>query len=273
MGDGAGPAFEERSGASHYALLARDFREAVAALGLERPEVLDDALARGAAQRGRSHTAVVALPGRAERLHLRPVHHGGWLGGLFRDRLLGVARPVAELRLTALLHAEGAPVPRPVLVLARRRAPFWTAVLGTVHEEGALDGLALLEARPERARVLRAAAAAGAAVRRFHDAGARHADLHVKNLLFDETGGATRAVVIDLDGARLDMPDPRRRMRELMRLYRSLVKRRLTDAVGARGCAVFLSAYTRGDRALRRALMASLPAERRRIAIHALGYR
>jgi hypothetical protein len=63
-------------------------------------------------------------------------------------------------------------------------------------------------------------------------------------------------------------------MAELMRLYRSLRKRRLLAAAGGvRGCAIFLSAYVGGDRALRRALLARLPAERRRLALHALRYR
>jgi hypothetical protein len=43
--------------------------------------------------------------------------------------------------------------------------------------------------------------------------------------------------------------------------------------VGARGCARLLSAYTAGDRELRRALLRRLPRERRRLALHRLGYR
>jgi hypothetical protein len=62
-------------------------------------------------------------------------------------------------------------------------------------------------------------------------------------------------------------------MRELMRLYRSLVKRGLLEQVGPRGCARFFAAYVDRDRALRRALLAHLPRERRRVALHALGYR
>jgi hypothetical protein len=62
-------------------------------------------------------------------------------------------------------------------------------------------------------------------------------------------------------------------MAQLMRLYRSLLKRDLLRVVGERGCATFFAAYTRGDDALRDALLARLPAERRRVARHALGYR
>ena len=62
-------------------------------------------------------------------------------------------------------------------------------------------------------------------------------------------------------------------MTELMRLYRSLLKRGLLGTVGARGCARFLGAYTAGDPDLRRRLLSHLPREQRRIRFHALTYR
>jgi hypothetical protein len=62
-------------------------------------------------------------------------------------------------------------------------------------------------------------------------------------------------------------------MRELMRLVRALHKCGLAEQVGARGCAAALSAYCGGDRALRRALLAHLPRERRRVARHRWLYR
>jgi Ser/Thr protein kinase RdoA (MazF antagonist) len=111
-------------------------------------------------------------------------------------------------------------------------------------------------------------------VRRFHDAGGRHADLHVANLLLRGHPDAPEVLVIDLDKARAEpVPDPRRRMRELARLYRSLHKRRLLGRVDPRSRAAFLQAYLDGDAALGRALLAHWPAERRRIAWHALLYR
>src|SRR5262249_23324449 len=159
-----------------------------------------------------------------------------------------------------------------VLVAAHRACgPLWSAVVGTVHVEGARDGLAWLGARPSRAELVRGARAAGAAIRRFHDAGGEHADLQIKNLLVRERGGETEALVIDLDRARAgDPPSPARRMRELARLVRSLHKRGVAEQVGVRGAAAALSAYCAGDRDLRRALLVHLPRERRRIARHRL---
>ena len=111
-------------------------------------------------------------------------------------------------------------------------------------------------------------------MRRFHDAGGRHADLHVKNLLLRETPRAPDAIVIDLDrGAIGAAPAPARRARELGRLWRSLAKRGVAAQVGERGVAAFLAAYCAGDRALRAALGRHLPAERRRAALHGMLYR
>jgi hypothetical protein len=268
------PRWIERREPALYWLVDAAFAEPLAALGWPERAAVETALG-GTAASGRTATAILALPDRAERIHLRPVRHGGLFGALWRGAILDVARPAQELRATARLLAAGAPVPTPVLVAAyRARGRLWTAVVGTRHVEDARDGLAWLAARPARVELLRGARAAGAAIRRFHDAGGSHADLHAKNLLVREHAGETEVTVIDLDRARAGTPPaPARRMRELMRLVRALHKRGLAEVVGARGCAAALSAYCAGDRALRRALLTHLPRERRRIARHAWLYR
>ncbi len=197
------------------------------------------------------------------------------MAGLWGDRLLGLRRPSEELRTNARLRERGAPVPRPVLVAGHRgRGLFWRAAVATLHEENAVDGVAFLAGAPQPERLLRACAAAGSAVRVLHDAGGRHRDLHVKNVLVRETGSETQALLIDLDRARV-VPelDARARMAEIMRLYRSLVKRGLDTVVGSEGYRAFLSSYTAGDAALGAALLAHLPRELRRLALHRLGHR
>jgi len=267
-------AFREQRDAGRVLHVSAEFENAALALGLLAPGGLERALAQASGPRGRSRTAIVSLPGRSERLHLRPVHHGGLLRGLLRDRLLGLTRPLAELEVHARLRALGVPVPIPVLVAARRGRGFHHAALATVHEEGALDGIALLANPLDSLMRRRAASAAGMAVRAFHDAGARHADLHVGNLLFRARATGFEAWVIDLDRARLsEPPGARERMKELMRLHRSLVKHGLLAQLGKRGCARFFASYTGRDRELRSALLRQLPRERARLALHALGYR
>jgi hypothetical protein len=266
--------FRERRSGGRLLCVSAEFETAALALGLLEAGGLERALANASGPKGRARTAIVPMPGRRERLHLRPVRHGGLLRTLLRDRLLSLARPLGELRAHAQLRGAGAPVTRPVLVAARRAGGCYRAAVATVYEEDSRDGIALLSASIDAARRLRAAAAAGAAVRALHDAGARLADLHVGNLLFRERGADLEALVVDLDRVRLAAPPgPRERMAELMRLHRSLVKRRLLGRVGPRGCARFFAAYTAGDRELRRALLRHLPRERARLALHALGWR
>jgi len=255
-------------------VVAAAWQASVAPLALLTPGGLERWLAATpSAGEGRAATALATLPLGGPRVVVRRLRHGGLLGPLLGARYLDSERASRELELTARLRAAGAPVPEPVLALALRRGPFWMQLLATVYEEGAVDALQFLASEPDEARVLRAAGAFGAAVRRFHDSGGRHADLHVKNLLLRETRAGADAIVIDLDrGADGAAPPLAGHARELGRLWRSLLKRGVAARVGERGVAAFLSAYCAGDRELREALGRRLPAERRRAAWHALLY-
>jgi len=245
---------------------------ALRASGWLDPDRIDAALATATGASGRAPIAIVSAGDRA--LALRGVRHGGVLRGVLGARLAGPARPLDEIAATARLQSAGAPVPRPAFAGAWRRGIAWRGVVATHFEVGTQDGERFLRAAAPATR-LRAAASAGRAVRRFHDAGGWHADLHVGNLLVREREGTDPLVlVIDLDRARvLASVDARARMAQLMRLYRSLRKRRLLDRVGTHECAAFFRAYVAHDRALRRAMIERLPAERRRVARHALLYR
>lgn len=247
--------------------------EAAQTLGLLRPGGLAILFARHPGAEGRAHTATLEAPGLPERWVARRLVHGGMLGPLLGDRFLGLGRPLNELQVTRALRSAGAPVPEPVGMVSERHGPFRRLAVLTVFEEGTEDALSFLRSGPEPARMLRAAAATGRAVRRFHDAGGRHADLHVKNLLVRERGEALEVCVIDLDKARQTLGlTPDERMSQVMRLFRSLLKRGVLRRVGRRGCARFLSAYCADDRPLRRAMMRQVDAELRKVAIHALRY-
>lgn len=268
------PGFVEHRAGASLLVVDRRFETGALSLGLLAPDALERLRAAHAAAFGRAPTALVELPGDGPRLFVRPVRHGGWLGPLLGGALLGTARPLDELRVTAALHERGAPVAEPAFVLARRRAgPVWSAAVATLREEHARDALAFLGETPSRARLVRGARAAGSAVRRFHDAGGSHRDLHLKNLLVREAPAGTECIVIDLDRAELQRAvSAADRMGQLMRLYRSLAKRRLLAAVGSRGLAAFFGSYVGRDRKLRRALRTRLPLERVRLALHAWRY-
>lgn len=261
------------------ALLAArgDLLEAALDLGLLEAGGLEAAFAQSPpGATGRSATALLNLrpgAGAGGRLLLRRLVHGGALAGLLGDCFVSARRPLRELAVTAALRARGAPVPRPALVAARRRGLCWSLAFATFYEEGARDLLRVLRG-PGPAHLLRCAAAAGRAVRRFHDLGGRHADLQAANLLLRETPAGAEVLLIDLDRARLGPPpSPAARMAEIMRLYRSLLKRGVLGRIGPRGCARFFGAYCGADRPLRRALWRRLPRELRRIARHARRWR
>lgn len=249
------------------------FDESVHALDLLDPVARERAWRGAATEGGRGPAARLALAD-GESLLLRRSLHGGALGPLLGDRWLTLRRPLAELRVTSALRAAGAPVPTPVLALGWRNPDLlWRAAVGTVVEEDTVDARAFLEAAPDAQAVAEAANVAGLGVRRFHDAGGRHADLHLGNLLLRSGPAEPRAVVIDLDKARIvDRVTAARRMREIMRLYRSVVKRHLLSPLGPQGARRFFEAYVGSDRDLRRALLAHLPHELRRLRLHALRY-
>jgi 3-deoxy-D-manno-octulosonic acid kinase len=262
------------------AALDADWRVSLEATGLLEPRALQARLAeadRGPASgpRGRAAIAIIGVPDRPERIAVRGLRRGGWLGSVFGARLPGPGRPFRELATTARLRAVGAPVPRPVFALAWRHGWAWNAALGTGFVEHAIDAGTLLARGASRESVRATLCAAGHALRHFHDAGGSHPDLHVGNLLVRDRGDTPEVLVIDLDRARADaVPSPAQRMDQLMRLYRSLHKRSLLAAVGGeRGALRFLRAYVADDLALRRGLLACLPAERRRLARHTLLYR
>jgi hypothetical protein len=259
--------------------VAADYHAEIRRLGLHRPGGLETLLESPLASwqaGGRAGRWLIELPESGRRIHLRPLAHGGLLRRITGRRLLSLGRPLAELRVAADLLALGAEVPDPVFVVGRRRGIFWKASLATAFETQSESGAEFLRSHGGSPRMIRAARAAGHAVRRFHDVGGRHPDLHIDNLLVCTNGEsrATRIVVTDLDGVRVAREvTARQRMAELMRLYRSLCKRGLLGASGSRGCAAFFGGYCGGDRDLRAALLTHLRREQLRVAAHSLAYR
>ncbi|MEN8184305.1 MAG: lipopolysaccharide kinase InaA family protein, partial [Myxococcota bacterium] len=229
-----GPAgFVTRSDGRRRLLVEATLAESVEGLDLLSPDTWQRLSGAPPGRAGRAPTALFELPD-GRRLLVRRLLRGGLAGPLLGSVLFGSARPVSELAVTAELRRRGAPVPRPAFAwLERRFGPVFRAAVATGFEEGAVDALEFLEERPSGPRLQRAALAAGRAVRRLHDAGGRHRDLHVKNLLVRETEQRAECIIVDLDRATLEPHvSPSQRMSELMRLFRSLVKRRVAERVG-----------------------------------------
>lgn len=189
------------------------------------------------------------VPSAGGDLLVRPYRKGGMLRRL-RGRLFhGSWRPLQELVLHRRLGALGVPVPEAVGCVVLRRAWGWRGFLLTREVAGALDLEAWLYGVSgpcglTPARVLRRA---GRAVRRLHDAGVAHADLHPRNLLLTPAGDV---LVLDLDRARASavrLADGER-LGNLVRLGRALEKHRLKGLrTGRREALRFLEGYA-GDR-------------------------
>ena len=191
-------------------------------------------------------------------------------GGLFRfvrgDRFRGRYRPLDELVLLRRLAGAGVPVPEAVGAVILGGPGGWRGFLLTREVEDAVDLEAYLYGRANglpagRREVLELA---GRVVRRLHDEGVSHADLHPKNLLLDPH--SDRVLVIDLDRARAhDSPlDDEARLSNLARLGRAVEKHRLRGmSVGRREALRFLGGYAgepaEGARLLERVRARLLP--------------
>ena len=257
-------------------LVAASFDAGARAAGLDRPASFDRALTESvttAGGRSANHLLSSALwPG---RVRLRPLCHGGLLGRWLGRRFLTPRRSAREFRVWQTLEARGAPIPAVALAASRRRGLFWHSTLGSLNREEALDALAWVEASKRSSTAMqRIAVACARSIRRFHDAGGLHGDLHLANLLIDGSQAAPRCWLVDLDRTTLHAtPSPRARMSELMRLLRSVEKAKHHECLHPRVRAAFLSAYCQGDRSLRRRLLACSPREERRLRRHRLGWR
>ena len=207
------------------------------------------------ALRGRAPIHVLATP-RGEIVAKR-LERGGILRGLLRRRFADPARPLREAATAEAFLARGGRTPPVVAARSRRRRPGGLYALEVATErlpaEGDLDEvLGRPAAGPAFARTL--ARALGRTLRHAHDAGLRHRDLQVRNLLvprgFPGAGGSRdpeRLVVLDLDRCQVGEPLARaERVVSLARLFRSLVKRGLAP-VSASGLRAFVSGYAEPD--------------------------
>lgn len=266
------PGFVREHGDGALSLVRADLAAGARALGLFAQDGIARAFAAGSAiGGGRAPAALLAWPGAGPEIVVRRLRHGGLLAPLLGRAYLGPGRVLRELSVTSeLASRDDRLVPQPALALARRLAgPLWECAIGTVRIPGVDLFAALREAQGADARAA-ALFACAAAVRAFHDLGARHADLNASNLLLVSRAGRLSASVIDLDRARIRERVPaHRRAREIARLWRSLAKRGATARLEPSERDAFLAAYCAGDATLEAALRAHGRREHMRSALHA----
>lgn len=246
----APPGFERvpADGAAVY--VAAGDAERIRAAGLDRRAGWSDRLAAaGAGERpGRGPVAIDREAG----LVIKRLRRGGLSARFLGDRAIDAARLLGNLTTVAEARRRGVATPAVPALLARSAGPGrYRGWLAVDLESG--EDLRVLVGRDPRAAA-GAVRAAMAAVRRGHEAGLRHRDLNLGNVLLVADGSAR---LLDLDRADLlDGPVPfARRFRELLRFERSWL--RVAGAVGPGpddrepGLAL-IRAYVAGDEAMAR---------------------
>lgn len=197
------------------------------------------------ALRGRGAVHVLSTP-RGDVVAKR-LSRGGVVGALARHSYADPARPLREAAAAEELAARGLRTPPVVAARATRTGALWGLDVATARVPAEGDLLESLQARgPQPALVL----AAGRTLRRAHDAGLRHRDLQVKNLLvpagFPGPGGPSDPadlVLLDLDRCAVGGPlDDLERVASLARFARSLAKHGLLERPGA-AARLFVRAY------------------------------
>ncbi len=176
---------------------------------------------------------------------VREYRKGGLLRFIRGRCFFGRWRPLMEFVLHRRLEALRVPVTEAVGCVVLRSVLGWRGflltreVLQSIDLEAWAYGVPLETGRSSR-EILRTA---GRAVRRLHDAGVSHPDLHLKNLLLTDAG---QVLVLDLDKAQaLDHPlDEAARIADLARMGRGIEKHRMKGlTTGRREALRFLEGY------------------------------
>ena len=189
------------------------------------PESLFSAPAVGTVSGRREHKIVSAG---GEKFVLRHYEHGGLLRFLTRDFYFIARRFLHELLTSQYALSRGIQTPEVAALRIRRSLFAYKADILTRFVEESADlqkiirenfqavGLARKREVIDKCAIL---------IRRMHDCGILHADLHIKNILLSRRDGLLQPFLLDLDKAKiLKALTPRQRMRNLFRLGRSLDK-------------------------------------------------
>ncbi len=170
--------------------------------------------------------------GERRRVFVRQYRHGGLFGGILRGAFLGGDRPCREIVVSEAARTGGIPTPEVLACVGRRGRVFqrWSIVQEELEDCADLVEIFLAQRTPldreqavRRVRILEATART---IRRMHDVGIYHADLHVKNVMISRSGGDERPILVDFDKSTVEAGSLRREARErnLIRFDRSMAK-------------------------------------------------
>ncbi|HEY2025858.1 MAG TPA: lipopolysaccharide kinase InaA family protein [Gemmatimonadaceae bacterium] len=203
--------------ADAYALLAE---------GMPHQAAARDLAARPLSGRGTAYA--IALPVSRVPAVVRHNRHGGLLASVRSDLFLPPTRAPHELRVAQRLADAGVRTPSVLMYAIERVGPFLRRADVITREVTDSRDLAAYMSDEHDARTRAEAwAATRELLRSLRDAGARHHDLNVKNVLLarDALGGPLHAWVLDVDRVELGRPaDPSVHAANVARLLRSARK-------------------------------------------------
>jgi len=149
---------------------------------------------------GRGVAYAIALPATGTRAVVRHNRHGGLLAPLTRDLFLAPTRAPHELAVALRLRDLGVPTPD---VLMYGTSEVWIALrradVVTREIDAGRDLASFMTPEAPSGERATAWAATRALVRAMNEAGVRHHDLNVKNLLLAPSADGLEAYLLDVD--------------------------------------------------------------------------
>lgn len=189
------------------------------------PESLFSAPAVGTVSGRREHKIVTAG---GAKFVLRHYEHGGLLRFFTCDLYFITSRFLRELVVSQYALSRGVHTPEVAALKIKRTFPGYRAdILTCLVEESADLQKILLEnfQAVGLARKREVIDKCATLIRKAHDCGILHADLHIKNILLSFRSGIIQPFLLDLDKAKiLKSLKTRQRLKNLFRLGRSLDK-------------------------------------------------
>lgn len=181
---------------------------------------------------GRGHCLATTCDDMNERIVIRRYQHGGLLGLMVRDLFWNQTRPLKELLISERALEMGLRTAEVLAVIKHNILyPFFRSDIVTKEITGAFDLIRIIKDNTstniriykKKKTIIREIAFA---VRKMHNIGIYHGDIHLKNMLVKENrDGNFRVYIIDLDKSKLHRSlNIAKRMKNLYRLDRSVEK-------------------------------------------------
>jgi len=184
---------------------------------------------------------------------VRKYRHGGLLRRLTVDTFMFGSRPFKEVEVTEKAKSAGIPTLEILAaIIERERWGRYRGYLITRYLPRSVDLMQYLSRQPKGKKRREAIEKAGEVMRKMHQLGIYHADLHLKNILVEERE-TPKVYLIDFDKSKTySYLNPSKRMKNLKRLDRSAEKLREAGlALTKKDKDAFCHAYAKEDQEIR----------------------